>query len=178
MSKNKDIQQITALKVNLSGAYKGLYRDYFNMVRHFVLKNSGSDDDAKDVFQESMVSLFEWISQPNFVLKAKLSTMIYSIARNIWLKQLRSEKGKVRLKDFEQFTKIEVEKFDEQQERQITLLEKALETLGEPCKGILHRFYYLKQGMKDIALAYNYKSADHAKAQKYKCLQRLKKSVK
>jgi len=174
MSKKKDIKTIEALKVNLGGAYKGLYREYFGMVNHFVLKNSGSDEDAKDVFQETMVALFEWVNQPNFKLQAALSTLIYSIARNVWLKQLRGKKSNVRVKDFEQYTKIEEDEFDQSQEEKIGLLEKALDKLGEPCKGILHRFYYLKESMKVIAAAYNYSNAEHAKAQKYKCVQRLK----
>lgn len=174
MSKKKDIKTIEALKVNLAGAYKGLYREYFGMVSHFVLKNSGSDEDAKDVFQETMVGLFEWVNKPDFKLNAALSTLIYSIARNVWLKQLRAKKSNARVKDFEQFTRIEDEDFDQEQEEKISLLENALEKLGEPCKGILHRFYYLKESMKEIALAYNYSNAEHAKAQKYKCLKRLK----
>jgi len=178
LPKNKDIQRINALKVNLAGAYKALYQDYFAMVKHFVVKNSGNEEDAKDVFQESMIGLYEWVSKPNFKLGAGLSTLIYSIARNVWMNHLRERKMNVRIKDFEQFTKLEVEEFDEQKERQISIMEKALEKLGEPCKGILHRFYYLKESMKDIALAYNYSTTDHAKAQKYKCLQRIKKLAK
>lgn len=174
MPKKKDIKTVQALKVNLAGAYKGLYREYFGMVKHFVVKNSGSEEDAKDVFQETMVGLFEWVNQPNFKLKAALSTLIYSIARNIWLKQLRAKKSTARVRDFEQYTQIEQEGFSEKEEEQMGRLEKALDKLGEPCRGILHRFYYLRQSMKDIALAYDYGNPEHAKAQKYKCVQRLK----
>ncbi len=178
MPKKKDIKTIQGLKGNIAGAYKGLYKEYFGMVNHFVLKNSGSDEDAKDVFQETMVALFEWVHQPNFKLQAALSTLIYSIARNIWLKQLRGKKSNARVKDFEQYTKIEDEEFSQAQEEKISLLEKALDKLGEPCRGILHRFYYLKASMKEIALAYNYTNPEHAKAQKFKCVQRLKALAK
>jgi DNA-directed RNA polymerase specialized sigma24 family protein len=55
------------------------------------------------------------------------------------------------------------------------IMERALGSLGEPCKSILEAYYLQKKDMAHIANAFGYTNADNAKNQKYKCLIRLKK---
>ena len=55
------------------------------------------------------------------------------------------------------------------------IMEKALISLGEPCKSLLEAYYLQKQNMQVIAANFGYTNADNAKNQKYKCLMRLKK---
>jgi hypothetical protein len=55
------------------------------------------------------------------------------------------------------------------------MMEKAMNSLGEPCKSLLQAFYINKQNMQEIAATFGYTNADNAKNQKYKCLIRLKK---
>ena len=54
-------------------------------------------------------------------------------------------------------------------------MDRALNSLGEPCKSLLEAFYMEKKSMDQIALIFGYTNADNAKNQKYKCLMRLKK---
>jgi len=55
------------------------------------------------------------------------------------------------------------------------MMEKAIGSLGEPCKSLIEAFYIQKRNMQDIATQFGYTNADNAKNQKYKCLMRLKK---
>ena len=55
------------------------------------------------------------------------------------------------------------------------MMEKAISSLGEPCKSLIEAFYIQKRSMQDIANQFGYTNADNAKNQKYKCLMRLKK---
>ena len=57
----------------------------------------------------------------------------------------------------------------------LQIMEKALISLGEPCKSLLEAYYLQKQNMQVIAANFGYTNADNAKNQKYKCLMRLKK---
>lgn len=145
------------------------------MIRHLVFQNSGNDEDAKDLFQDAVIALFEMSVKPAFKLKSKLSTLLYSIARNLWMKQLRGRKYTTALKDSEKFISIDEEQYNAEKEERILKIEENIATLGEPCKGLLTGFYYLRLSMSDLSKQYDYSTADHAKAQKYKCLQRLKK---
>ena len=54
-------------------------------------------------------------------------------------------------------------------------MDKAIGSLGEPCKSLLEAYYLEKKTMQEIALSFGYTNAENAKNQKYKCLVRLKK---
>jgi DNA-directed RNA polymerase specialized sigma24 family protein len=63
----------------------------------------------------------------------------------------------------------------ERRDVEFNMMEKAMNSLGEPCKSLLQAFYINKQNMQEIAATFGYTNADNAKNQKYKCLIRLKK---
>jgi RNA polymerase sigma factor (sigma-70 family) len=68
-----------------------LYSNYHQVVRHHVLKNSGSDADVSDVFQESIITLYRQISDNELTLTSDLKGYFFGIARNIWNTQLRKK---------------------------------------------------------------------------------------
>ena len=73
---------------------------------------------------------------------------------------------------------VPVEEDVEENERinsEFQAMEKAISSLGEPCKSLLEAYYLQKQNMQVIASNFGYTNADNAKNQKYKCLMRLKK---
>jgi len=65
--------------------------------------------------------------------------------------------------------------FHEKRNVEFAIMERALNSLGEPCKSLIEAYYIHKKGMTDIATQFGYTNADNAKNQKYKCLMRLKK---
>ena len=144
------------------------------MVEKYVLDNSGSMDDAKDVFQDAMFLLIKKVQDVNFQLTSKLSTFLYGIGRNLWLKKLT--KKKVDLKAYENELKTEeLEEVDHQKLERTKLMRHCIEQLGEPCKTIIVQFYFFKASMEEIANMLNYTNANNAKNQKYKCFKRLQK---
>ena len=58
---------------------------------------------------------------------------------------------------------------------EFSVMEKALLSIGEPCRSLLEAYYLQKRNMAEIAESFGYTNADNAKNQKYKCLTRLKK---
>ena len=179
MAKQISDQQLLAdLRTNSDEAYAVLYREYFAMIRFFVLNNNGGEYDASDVFQDALIVIFEKSLDPDFELTSTLKTYLYSVCRHIWLKKLRqiSKQNTTSLRDAESFEAVEgsIEE-KELTERQLQILEKGLKKLGDPCKTLLTGFYYLKKSMEDLARELNYTNPANAKNQKYKCLQRLKK---
>ena len=147
------------------------------MVQSFVLNNNGSYDDARDIFQEAMIVLYENAKQESFVLTCQIKTYVYSICRRLWLKRLQHlNRFATQVENLEET--IPVEEDIEMQERRnadFAIMERALGSLGEPCKSLLEAFYLQKRNMQDIALSFGYTNAENAKNQKYKCLVRLKK---
>lgn len=170
--KRSDDELLQALKKGEDAAFRQLYAMHFNMIRYLVIKNSGREEDASDVFQDGVVALYEKLNAPDFVLSASLKTYLYAVCRNIWLKRLEKNKRQGFV-DFEEFDVVAEEPEDDKSEDKAKL-RLQLQHLGEQCRKVLMLFYYFKKNMDEIAAELGYTNADNAKNQKYKCLQRLK----
>lgn len=158
-------------------ALEHLYANHFPVVLNMVLRNSGSEDEAKDLFQEALCVLYDKVSQGDFVLSSKLRTYLYAISRRLWLKQLNGrDRGFVDVEGIEEPMMLEEDlQIHQERESQFDQMERALGKLGNPCKTILTDFYIHGKTMAEISEKLDYTNADNAKNQKYKCLQRLKK---
>ncbi|MFT5511760.1 MAG: RNA polymerase sigma factor (sigma-70 family) [Bacteroidia bacterium] len=178
---NSEQNIVVGIKNGNSETLKSVYSDYFGMVRNLVMKNSGSESDAEDVFQDAMVVLFKKFNHSEFDLSAKFKTYLYSVCRNIWLSELKRRGGKMaRLKDYEHHIDLGYDfnsNWKETQEEAYLKVEQAMRYLGEKCQSILLLFYYQKQSMQEIAVALDYADADSVKAQKYKCIRQLKRNL-
>ncbi|MCB0774979.1 MAG: sigma-70 family RNA polymerase sigma factor [Chitinophagaceae bacterium] len=147
------------------------------MVQALIINNNGSADDAKDIFQETMIVLFEKVRSSGFELNCQIKTFVYSVARRLWLKRLQQQNRYTAPGDsMESVVPVE-EDLDahDQRNAEFEMMEKAINNLGEPCKSLLEAYYLQNQSMQEIAASFGYTNADNAKNQKYKCLVRLKK---
>ena len=80
---------LKALANNDSKAAETIYKDNFNMVLSFIINNNGSYDEARDIFQEAMITLYQKAKSDSFVLTSQIKTYIYSVCRRLWLKRLQ-----------------------------------------------------------------------------------------
>ena len=147
------------------------------MVQAFIINNNGSYDDARDIFQEAMITLYDKAKSDSFVLTSQIKTYVYSVCRRLWLKRLQQMGKYVAQSEILEETVAVEEDIDvhEKKNADFAMMERALNSLGEPCKSLLESFYLQKKGMHEIATDFGYTNADNAKTQKYKCLMRLKK---
>lgn len=157
-------------------AIETIYKENFNLVQALVLNNNGSAEDAKDIFQEAMIVLYQKVQTGNFELNCQIKTFVYSVSRRLWLKRLVQQSRYTLHENHENIVRVDEDVEDhEQKAADFTLMEKAMNSLGEPCKSLLESFYLGKKGMQEIAESFGYTNADNAKTQKYKCLMRLRK---
>ncbi len=146
------------------------------MVVRLVVNNGGDIDDAKDIFQESIIILYNNVCSGTFELNSKLKTYIYAVCRNLWLKKLTKKGIYSNIDDLEEKIAVEDDiESHKERDKQFIMMENALEKLGEPCKTIIKDFYIHDLTMQDICEKFGYTNTDNAKNQKYKCLQRLKR---
>src|ERR1700712_127670 len=172
-----DSEVILGILNNSESVLKRLYLAYFPMVLQLIINNNGSADDAKDVYQEAIIVLYNKVKTGDFELSSKLKTYIYSVCRRLWLKRLaHNNRFGGDIKDFQEYLSVddETEKNNER-DIQFNKMGDALQQLGEPCKTIIEDFYINNKSMQEICDEFGYTNADNAKTQKYKCLQRLKK---
>ena len=169
---------VEGLKLGDDLVLKALYKKYYNLVLKLVVSNSGSSEAAQDIYQETIIVLYEKCKNPEFKLNCQLQTYIYSVARNLWLKQLKKHGNVGELKEYHQdvYQDSGADIKDHQsKENDIQKAFKSLEELGEPCTSLIKDFYIKKMNMDEISEKFGYTNADNAKNQKYKCLQRLKR---
>ena len=173
---------LAAIRAGDERALSRLYRQHWPMVSHFILQNSGSDDDAQDVYQEGVMVFYEKVRDGSLELSCQIKTYLYAVCRRIWLKRLTNKsRFGVRLLDEEDYQALPQTGAEddlqaaEEQERRFELMNQALQRLGEPCRSLLEGFYLLDKSMQELTDDFGYTNADNAKTQKYKCLLRLKK---
>jgi RNA polymerase sigma factor (sigma-70 family) len=158
-------------------AVETLYQENFNTIQSLIINNNGSSDDAKDIFQEAIIVLYEKVRAGGFELQCQIKTFLYSVSRRLWLKRLQQQNRYAAPGDsMESVVPVE-EDLDahEQRNAEFEMMDQAINHLGEPCKSLLEAYYLQKQNMQVIAANFGYTNADNAKNQKYKCLMRLKK---
>lgn len=150
-----------------------LYKKYYRMMTNIVLKNNGTEDEAKDVYQEALLAFWQKAASGNLVLTSKISTYLYSICLNQWRKELDR---KLRLSR-EEADGYEENLAMEQQER-LKIVMQCIDELGDTCKRILTYYYFDGLNMTDIAKKLNFANTDTAKTKKYKCKQKLDSLIK
>ena len=168
---------LPALKKQDEQAIKHIYNSYWPMILHLVKTNNGDEDEAKDLYQESMLDFLEKLWNGNLVLTCKIKTFIYSICRNKWLYHLRGKRAFV---DVEEYIVLEkpIEEVEERMERpNDEQIRKAIIALGEPCQSLLIGFYYNGLSLELLARHLNYKSSNVVKQQKFRCKDRLKQAL-
>jgi RNA polymerase sigma factor (sigma-70 family) len=168
---------ITLLRSDKHGkAFSALY-DHYPLVEKMIYRSGGTRHDAKDIYQEAMIILYNKAQEENFILTAKLSTYLFSVCRFLWMDETK-KRGKMPTGTFSEENDPGLQEdisLDIEKEKKMQLAEKAIASLGEKCREILRLFYFDKKSMEEIARLLGYSSENTAKNQKYKCLESAKK---
>lgn len=161
--------------------FRYLYKAYYAMIEQYVLKNNGTDEDAKDIFQDTLICFYSNVKQGTYKHQAKISTYLFAVAKNLWLKKLRREKRALSYIDEqvkeETCTSANALLALEFSDRQVVLA-NLLKQAGDKCLQLLKSFYFEKMTMLEIANRMGLASKDVAKNQKSRCLKKLKLIVR
>jgi RNA polymerase sigma factor (sigma-70 family) len=153
-----------------------LYRQNYGAVRSFVLANSGTDHDARDVFQEGMMAAWNNMLKERYESRESigLEAYLHHICRFRWLERTRSAAFRYSSPLDEQDVHEPDNSFNHLiRKEDIVQARQLLGRLGERCRKILYMFYYHKESMERIAAEMDL-TADSAKNQKYRCLNQLR----
>ena len=157
-----------------------LYHNNIAMVRKYVTDNSGHEEDAKDMLQDALIVLWENAAHGDFDLTSKISTYIYSVVRNKWLREINKRRvGKVSSLDNYEVAEERIDALKNiihKEEYKVIL--KCIDEMGDTCRKVLVMFYLEERGMEEIARAMKFSNSDVAKAKKWQCKKELEKLVK
>jgi len=169
----EDEHYLEAIYRSDSEILRKLYRDWHaGIVRH-VRASGGNNQDADDVFQDTMVVLYRKIRSGNLSLSSRLHTYFHGIAKKVWLKKRsRRKRNQSTVEEGpEQRSEDDVATLLEKTERYRFFREK-LAQLGGDCRKVLNLFF-AGESMENIAQALGYASAGYAKKRKFQCKKQL-----
>lgn len=166
-----------ALLTNREQALTQLYRRAFPSVRRYVGRHGGSGQDAEDVFHDALVVFYEQAVGETLVLTASASTYLVGISRNLWHHEQRRRARLSHEALPDDLEPLATEDSEATEETAFAVLDY-VERLGAKCRNMLLSFYYFQQPLAQIAEANGYRSVRSATVQKFKCLERLRESVR
>jgi RNA polymerase sigma factor (sigma-70 family) len=174
-------QEETVLGVlrNNEFVLRSLYEVVYPKVRRYILQNSGTDDQAKDTFQEAFVATWKNIKDEKIKIDGGLNVEAYlfTIAKNKWLDYLRSSHYKKTIRVDKvihlQLDAEEEESESNQGQDEMAAMQHAFKQLGEKCKMVLKLFYFERKSMDEISSELQIASAS-VRNQKYRCMEKLR----
>lgn len=151
-----DHRYIEALRSNDQRAIREIYQQHEQNILRWVVTRGGSADDARDVFQDALIALFEKAQNPDFVLTCPIGALLHVLCSRKWIDRFRA-KGKdqeVRNEEVRRYTAeydpdtltIAEEAIAEQQHQE--RLSRAFAQLSDLCRQLLA---LVSQGIAPLA---------------------------
>jgi RNA polymerase sigma factor (sigma-70 family) len=162
-NKFSDITIIEGVRKQDDKILNWLYDNYFQTLRSYIFKNSGNEQDVSDVFQDTIIVLYNQIINDELELTTDLKGYFFGVARNIWGMQLRRI-----VRTTELITDIVDDEENDDTDNLLLgrVVTRAFEKLKPDQKQIL-KLYSDGLSYDDIALKMDFGSGDYAKRKKY-----------
>lgn len=159
---------------------KAIYRSHFESLCWYVMNNSGSRQDAEDIFQEVVVNFIDMVQKDKFRGESTIKTFLFSLNRYTWLNELkRRGRAIAREEKYErgqERVEMDTSHFIADREGKSEVL-RIVGELGETCRKILLLFYYENMSMKEILDVTDYETEQVVRNKKYKCLKQLEQMI-
>jgi len=132
---------------------KAFYEKHLPQVKSYILKNSGSETDAEDVFQDAMVVLYQKLKSGVLEIRVPITTYFYGICKNTWRNRRRKNKRLVIEEEFEVYesTSYDISLEEIEYKEKEHLYRKHFQNLSTDHRKILCLFFEGKS-MKEISL--------------------------
>ncbi len=175
---NPEMELLEKIRKNtdMNVCIRHLYREYYAMLANMVLTNSGDKEDSEDVIQETMITFVQLVQNDKFRGESNIKTFLYSIARNIWLVQLKKRNADLQRQGAWLEDKSEIEADVNEQIKKneaLGLISGVIDGLGQVCSNILKRFYYEDLSLKEILPFTDFENEQVLRNKKSKCMKSL-----
>lgn len=168
---------IEALLVGDHAVISEIYKLFFPKALHFVLKNRGTQAQAKDVFQEALLYIILGVKERNLVID-NFEAYLFTICKNKWRRELEKKKKWVMKEGFTTLVDKDSDfaMFMLEQE-QFELYREKFNLLSDNCKEILSLFFN-DVSYDEIIKELNYATINTARQRIFKCKSKLVKMIK
>ena len=155
-------------------AFSVLYDRCFPSIKAYVLNNSGTAEDAEDLFQESVLVFHKKIQSGSFTLSSSIAAYLFSVVRNMWLNRLRNHRH-VNIQSIDQLDHELVA--SEYSPSRADKLDEWIQKVTDHCQWILNSYYFMQMPLELLIEKMGWKNKHTASNQKYKCIKMLKKQI-
>ena len=153
-----------------------LEKEYLPMIRYFISKNNGNDEDAKDIFQDTLFILITKIRGNDLNLQVALSTYLFAICKNLWLMVLDRQKA-AKNYEFRKSSELIEKDFTELGDTVFyeRIFRQCFDSMDEVSQKIL-KMYWMEISPSEIAekLGYSY---GYVRKKKSECMKELKNRI-
>ncbi|MFT3826929.1 MAG: sigma-70 family RNA polymerase sigma factor [Chitinophagaceae bacterium] len=142
MAHHPDQRYLEGLLHNDTQVVQEIYRRFANPVKFYIIKNQGSEDDAADIFQESIMDIYNQARHKNLQLTCPFEPFLLLVCKRKWLNELK-KRGRTPVTNAgDDLSGIGEDVFAtaeqvEKEESKIRVFTEQFERLGEKCKEIL-----------------------------------------
>ena len=148
-----------------------LYKSSFPTVAGYVSKMGGSFDEAKDIFQDALVIYYEKSVSGSLSIQSNEKAYLVGISKHLWFRKHHAGNKQVPLDGLDMRIEEEAQPSDSR-------LLNFLQTAGQKCMELLRSFYYDEIPLAEVAEQFGFSGVRSATVQKYKCLEKVRETVK
>ncbi len=155
-----------------------IYEVNFHKTQSYIITNSGTVDEAKDIYQEAFLVLWQKLRSGELDTRdtERINAFLYRVARNKWIDHLRSKEfsSKSYLDDsfYDALEASDIEA-DKEWESKVNRVGVWIQKLKPDCRKLLTGFYFYRMSMRVLAQQFDIDEAS-VKNKKYRCMERLK----
>ena len=153
---------------------KYIYNTHFPKVSRYIKQNSGDQDAAFDIFQDSIMVFYRYVKEDKFDPQYDIGAFIFAVSKNLWLNRLRKENREIVLPEYVDFSDTGGNIMDHiiTREREEAVSE-LLTRLGERCEELLRYSIFYRMKNTEICEKMGFSTENAVKTRKYKCMQKL-----
>lgn len=102
---HSDFFYIQALLDNDHRGISAIYERFAARIERLVCNNNGTADDARDIFQEGLITITRQARKPGYVLTCPFEAYLYLVCKGKWLNELkRRQRAAVTIAEAEGYT--------------------------------------------------------------------------
>lgn len=149
-----------------------LYESTLKKVKYYILKNGGNSEQAKDIFQDAVIILFNQVRKNKFEEKFSIDAFVFTVAKNLWITSIRRSSRMDNHEDMSIFGSKVHEKdllSDLINKEKSAAISQLFSQLNEKCRLILHYYNHERWSMKEISEKLGYTNENVAKSSHYRC---------
>ena len=145
---------IDGLLQNNSNIINAIYKKYVPKVKNYIRTNNGDDDQAQDVIQEVLITIYNQAKTSGLQLTCPFDAYFFLLCKRSWLNELKKSSNKevtlqdenVSIDESVQEMTFQTEVFDDKQ----SLFDEMFQKLGEKCQEVL-KLSFVTKTMEEVA---------------------------